>query len=151
MKRWVLAATLACGFLPALAQDDADMFTIATLNVDGLPKKVLVVNVNEDGPGDAGTARIGKYLMQKNYDLVMMQEDFNYHEVLTVLLEDGYHFDTWSGDVGVEGHNIDFLHLQNHRFACRKLAVVIECYHLVDPCACRIIHRLPPMRRGSPP
>lgn len=121
MKRWVLAATLACGFLPALAQDGADMFTIATLNVDGLPKKVLVVNVNEDGPGDAGTARIGKYLMQKNYDLVMMQEDFNYHEVLTVLLEDGYHFDTWSGDVGVEGRNIDFLHLQNHRFDCDGL------------------------------
>ena len=121
MKRWVLAATLACGCLPALAQTDADMFTIATLNVDGLPQKVLVVNVNEDGPGNAGTARIGKYLLRKGYDLVMMQEDFNYHEVLTVLLEDDYRFDTWSGDVGVEGRDIDFLHLQNHRFGCDGL------------------------------
>ena len=85
----MVTAALVCGNLTAFSQQTDEQFSIATLNVDGLPKKILVVNVNADGPGDAGTARIGKYLMQKKYDLVMMQEDFNYHGVLSVLLEIG--------------------------------------------------------------
>lgn len=119
---WMLAAILTfCGNLTIYGQDQDEQFTIATLNVDGLPQKLLVVNLNADGPGSAGTARIGKYLQGKGYDLVMMQEDFNYHDVLIVLLEDDYLFDEWSGDIGVEGRSIDFLHLQNHRFACDGL------------------------------
>ena len=53
--------------------------------------------------------------------MVFMQEDFNYHEELTVPMEDDYQLDSWSGDVGVDGHQIDFLHLQNHRFECDGL------------------------------
>ena len=115
-----MAAALLCGSMTAFAQESAEQFTIATLNVDGLPQKILVVKLNSDGPGDAGTARISKYLMQKNYDLVMMQEDFSYHNVLTVLLEDDYQFDEWSGEISLS-RDIDFLHLQNHRFACDGL------------------------------
>ena len=119
---WMLAAILTfCGNLTIYGQDQHEQFSIATLNVDGLPQKLLVVNLNTDGPGSAGTARIGKYLQGKSYDLVMMQEDFNYHDVLIVLLEDDYLFDEWSGDIGVEDRSIDFLHLQNHRFTCDGL------------------------------
>ena len=119
---WMLAAILTfCGNLTIYGQDQDEQFSIATLNVDGLPQKLLVVNLNTDGPGSAGTARIGKYLQGKSYDLVMMQEDFNYHDVLIVLLEDEYLFDEWSGDIGVEDRSIDFLHLQNHRFTCDGL------------------------------
>ena len=107
-----------CGTVPTVAQEQ---FSLATLNVDGLPKKILVVNVNADGPGDGGTARIGKYLSKQKYDLVLMQEDFNYHDILSVWLEDDYLLDEWSGDVGLDGHDIDFLHLQNHRFTCDGL------------------------------
>lgn len=119
----IIISLLMIIFLPlmTLGQEAAEKFTIATLNVDGLPQKVLVVNLNVDGPGSAGTARIGKYLMKKGYDMVLMQEDFNYHDVLTVMLEDDYKMDEWSGDVGVEGHSIDFLHLQNFRFPCDGL------------------------------
>lgn len=101
----------------------AEEFSVATLNIDGLPKKILVFNVNADGPGDEGTSRIGKYLMQKNYDIVCMQEDFNYHGVLAPWLEDTYKFDTWSGAVGIDlpGKKIDFLHAQNERFECDGL------------------------------
>ena len=120
MKQWAIAAALLCGSMTVSAQESAEQFTIATLNVDGLPQKILVVNLNPDGPGDAGTARIGKYLMQKDYDLVMMQEDFSYHNVLTVFLEDDYQFDEWSGEISLS-RDIDFLHLQNHRFACDGL------------------------------
>jgi hypothetical protein len=55
----------------------AETFSVATLNVDGLPQKLLVFNVNADGPGSVGSVRIGKYLAQKDYDMVFLQEDFN--------------------------------------------------------------------------
>ena len=117
----MVAAALACGNLTVFGQQTDEQFSIATLNVDGLPKKILVVSINADGPGDAGTARIGKYLQKKGYDLVMLQEDFNYHDVLSVWLEDDYKMDEWSGAVGIDVQKIDFLHLQNHRFECDGL------------------------------
>ena len=112
---------MLCGALAALGQETGEQFSVATLNVDGLPQKILVVKVNPDGPGDAGTARIGKYLVKKDYDLVMLQEDFNYHDVLAVWLEDDYKMDEWTGDVDVVGRKIDYIHLQNHRFECDGL------------------------------
>ncbi len=116
-----IVGLVLCGRLTAWGQDSGERFTVATLNVDGLPQKILMVKVNADGPGNAGTARIGKYLMKKGYDMVMLQEDFNYHDVLSVILEDDYKMDEWSGDVEVVGHTIDYLHLQNHRFECDGL------------------------------
>lgn len=117
----IIVGLVLCGRLTAWGQDSGERFTVATLNVDGLPQKILMVKVNTDGPGNAGSARIGKYLMKKGYDLVMLQEDFNYHDVLSVILEDDYKMDEWSGDVEVVGHTIDYLHLQNHRFECDGL------------------------------
>lgn len=123
MKRILLMVVAAMmAIVNVSAQEEAaEQFSVATLNVDGLPQKILVVKLNPDGPGDVGTARIGKYLQKKGYDLLMLQEDFNYHGVLSVWLEDDYKMDEWSGDVGVEGYKIDLLHLQNHRFACDGL------------------------------
>ena len=115
-----MAAVCLTGLMAGHAQE-AETFSIATLNVDGLPQKVLVAKVNPDGPGGGGSVRIGRYLQKRGYDMVFMQEDFNYHEELTVPLEDDYQTDTWSGDVEVDGHKIDFLHLQNHRFECDGL------------------------------
>ena len=118
----ILAVLLTfCGSLTATGQESAEQFSIATLNVDGLPQKILVVKVNPDGPGNGGTARIGKYLLKKGYDLLMLQEDFNYHDVLSVFLEDDYKMDEWTGDVDIVGRTIDYLHLQNHRFECDGL------------------------------
>ena len=119
-RLWMMAAICLAGLMAGHAQE-AETFSIATLNVDGLPQKILVAKVNPDGPGGGGSVRIGRYLQKRGYDLVFMQEDFNYHEELTVPLEDDYQTDTWSGDVGVDGHQIDFLHLQNHRFECDGL------------------------------
>ena len=115
-----MAAIWLTSLMVAHAQE-AETFSIATLNVDGLPQKILVAKVNPDGPGGGGSVRIGRYLQKRGYDMVFMQEDFNYHEELTVPLEDDYQLDSWSGDVGVDGRQIDFLHLQNHRFECDGL------------------------------
>ena len=123
--------------MTSLAQESGEQFTVATLNVDGLPQKLLVVNVNADGPGDAGTARIGKYLVKKGYDLVMMQEDFSYHGILSVWLEDDYKMDEWSGTLYVlDGpRKVDFLHLQNHRYACDGLLTAWKNDLQVTPAA----------------
>ena len=117
-----MAAIWLTSLMAARAQE-AETFSIATLNVDGLPQKILVAKVNPDGPGGGGggSVRIGRYLLKRGYDMVFMQEDFNYHDELTVPLEDDYQTDTWSGDVGVDGRQIDYLHLQNHRFECDGL------------------------------
>ena len=120
-KILLLAAILIISGTQGGHAQEAETFSIATLNVDGLPQKILVAKVNPDGPGGGGSVRIGRYLLKRGYDMVFMQEDFNYHEELTVPLEDDYQTDDWSGDIGVEGRQIDFLHLQNHRFECDGL------------------------------
>ena len=132
MKQWVMAAALLCGSMTVSAQETSEQFTIATLNVDGLPQNVMGLKVNVDGPGDGGTARIGKYLMQNGYDLVMLQEDFNYHNVLFALLEDDYLFDEWSGEISVN-RDVDFMHLQNHRFPCDGLMACWKNDLVVSP------------------
>lgn len=101
----------------------AEKFSVATLNIDGLPQKILVVNSNPDGPGGPGTVRIGNYLVAHDYDMVFMQEDFSYHGELAAVLEATYGLDTWSGTVGIDvpGKKVDFLHLQNLQFDCDGL------------------------------
>ena len=126
MNRTLLFASTLTLVLTAAAQQSREQFSIATLNVDGMPQKILFFNVNADGPGSAGSVRIGQYLSERQYDMVFTQEDFNYHDELTVLLEDDYQIDTWTGNVGVEGHKIDFLHPQNHRFECDGLGAFVK-------------------------
>ena len=128
MKRLIgiLSAMLLLSQVTVSAQEVAVQFKVATLNVDGLPQKVLFIKTNPDGPGADGSARIGKYLSQKSYDIVCLQEDFNYHGVIEPWLEDDYQLDTWSGAVGtdVPGKKIDYMHLQNLRFDCDGLETI---------------------------
>ncbi len=131
-KRHILSAVVALGMAVSGQAQQTEQFSIATLNIDGLPQKILVFNVNAEGPGSPGTVRIGKYLLKKDYDLMFLQEDFNYHEELSIVMEDNYRFDTWSGDVGLEGHKVDFLHLQNHRFECDGLMACWKNGHNVS-------------------
>lgn len=66
-------------------------FSICTLNVDGLPESTKVfglvtVTLNTDGPGSDGTRLISQYLASKAYDLIAVQEDFNYDTELKTSL-----------------------------------------------------------------
>lgn len=125
-KSFNIVLVLLLAAVQGVWAQQTETFSVVTLNVDGLPQKIWFANVNADGPGSAGSVRIGQYLQKKDYDLVFVQEDFNYHEELTILLEEDYRFDTWSGDVGVDGHSIDLLHLQNHRFECDGLGAFLK-------------------------
>ena len=64
--------------------------TVCALNVDGLPNKVAMVDLNPDGPGEQGTKKISQYLASKDYDLIGVSEDFNYHGSLMESLRDTY-------------------------------------------------------------
>lgn len=74
-------------------------FTVAALNVDGLPKEINYVfgkyELNPDGPGAEGTTKISRYLASKSYDLIGCSEDFNYNGSLMESLNDQY----WCGTI----------------------------------------------------
>ena len=50
----LLAPVLVCANLTISAQEAGEQFSIASLNVDGLPQKTLILELNADGPGECG-------------------------------------------------------------------------------------------------
>lgn len=69
-------------------QDITGDFTVAALNVDGMPQKVDVtviginatsINLNDDGPQADGSALIGKYIEDSGIDFLALSESFNYY------------------------------------------------------------------------
>lgn len=60
-------------------------FTVATLNVDGMPQTLSfagrgVYDLNPDGPGSDGSTKIGQYIQNSGYDLIATSENFNYSQ-----------------------------------------------------------------------
>jgi Endonuclease/Exonuclease/phosphatase family. len=84
----------------------AKQFTVATLNVDGLPAKILFFDANPDGPGAEGTKKMSSYLAAKNYDIIGVQENFNFHNELLSSINNIYSFDYWMGPIDMKGINI---------------------------------------------
>lgn len=79
-----------------------EIFSVVTLNVDGLPKTINIMGlykatVNEDGPGAKYTPHISQYLANMNYDFISVQENFNYDSQLYSSLSANYDRDAWSG------------------------------------------------------
>ena len=73
-------------------------FTCATYNVDGLPKKVSLITINGDGPGESGTKNISAKIATQNWDFVGFSEDFEYNDALKSSLG-SYAFGTHRGSV----------------------------------------------------
>lgn len=82
-------------------------FTVAALNVDGLPKEINYIvgkyELNPDGPGSEGTTKISRYLASKSYDLIGCSEDFNYNGSLMESLNDQYWCGTIRKTLSIEG------------------------------------------------
>lgn len=59
-------------------------FTVAALNVDGMPQVIDLtftnLELNKDGPGSEGSTEIGKYIQNSGFDLIATSENFNYSE-----------------------------------------------------------------------
>ena len=96
-----LLATIFCGSFNVWGSDD--VFSVATLNVDGLPSKILFIDSNPDGPGTSGTNAISRYLCDKGYDIIGVQEDFNYDWELHSFLDAEYDCGMWQGDISFSG------------------------------------------------
>ncbi len=106
--RAVLALVLfACGTQAVEAQDNTKSFSVCALNVDGLPNKILGIDINPDGKGADGAAAIGKYLRESGVNVMALSEDFNYHSHLVDALGDGYHIGTYRGGISSDKYKAD--------------------------------------------
>lgn len=107
MKHWLQTAIICGGLLPVYAQNQPEEFTVATLNVDGLPAEV-VFSINPDGPCEKYTPEIADYLLRKDYDIVGFQENFNFYDLLFQRLEVSYHHDNCGGKIAEENFVIPY-------------------------------------------
>lgn len=100
MKKILALITMAWLTANAFAQTPVTQFSVATLNVDGLPPQLsalgLTIKINPEGPQEKYTAVIGQKLMEKNWDVIGLNEDFNFHDVLMQNMS-GYQVMTHSG------------------------------------------------------
>lgn len=105
----------------AIEPAQAKSFTLATLNVDGLPGTIFFVPTNPDGPQAAGSVIISKYLADKKCDILCLQEDFNYRWEIWSHLFACYEHDEWSGGILLGDESVDLAHPQNVKFGCDGL------------------------------
>ena len=129
MKSWIVSLVLVLGSLAAVAGDD--VFTVATLNVDGLPSYIGGIHINPDGPGGE-TWRVGGYLARKGYDIIGVQEDFNYDEELRTPLEETHYCGDWQGKINLGlGKILDVLVLGG-RFETDGLRMFWRKQHVME-------------------
>lgn len=82
---------------------NGETFTLATLNVDGMPKEILFFDVNTEGPVEEYSPVIARYMINKKFDIILTQENFNYNAPLTAPFDSaGYRHDIWGGGIDVE-------------------------------------------------
>ena len=118
----IIAAMAMTASMPAMAQSDNGSFSIMTLNVDGLPGKLLFFNVNDDGPKVLGSGAISLYMAAKDCDIVAMQENFNYRLAIWSCLFLGYEHDEWTGGIDlVDLKDQDYIHPHNFKLKCDGL------------------------------
>lgn len=109
---WLLSAVMLLSAMPltAAAENTNGSFTAATLNVDGLPQKILGISINSDGPGSDGTKAISQAIAERGWDILGVSEDFNYNTELLSALTD-YNNGTHGGSVSGLYNDTDGLNL----------------------------------------
>lgn len=96
MKRLLSVILSLVATASAVAQD-LSTIKVATYNVDGLPAiEFLGIDINTAGPGDTWSPVIGQRLEASGWDVIGMNEDFNYHSYLTEKMT-SYDFQTYGG------------------------------------------------------
>lgn len=69
----------------AIQSGTSGNFTVAALNVDGMPQTVEIAKVydlklNSDGPGADGSTSIGEYIEKSGIDVLALSENFNFFQ-----------------------------------------------------------------------
>ncbi len=85
---------------------DASLFSVCTLNVDGLPDIY-----NDDGPSSKFTPVISRYLADKAFDFIGVQENFNFDPELGRHLIANYDHDNWAGGMTLGNLFNDHVHV----------------------------------------
>lgn len=108
-----LTVVLMSGLLPTTAmaeQVKEGTFTAVSMNVDGLPNKILGITINGDGPGSEGTKKISAKMASYGWDIIGVSEDFNYNTELMSSLTN-YTDGTHRGGVSGLSNDTDGLNL----------------------------------------
>jgi len=87
---------------------DGSLFSVCTLNVDGLPAFDFV---NNDGPDTEFTTVISRYLADKAFDFIGVQENFNFDKELGRCLIANYDHDSWAGGMTLDNLFNDHIHV----------------------------------------
>ncbi|MBR5293151.1 MAG: hypothetical protein IKU31_00105 [Oscillospiraceae bacterium] len=102
---------LGIGSQDASAAQTTGTFTVAAMNVDGLPQKLLgFISLNGDGPGSDGTKAISQKIATTGWDLFAVSENFSYHNELKSALTN-YSHGTHRGGITGLNNNTDGLNL----------------------------------------
>ena len=96
--------TLSILTLSATAQTQNKTFSVAAMNVDGMPRTIKVagvytVKLNPDAKEGAGATAIGQKLASKGYDYIAVSEDFNYNDQIMEQIGDAYSSGTHRGKI----------------------------------------------------
>lgn len=105
------------------AQDAA--LKVATYNIDGLPQQLIGISINIDGPGSKGTQQIAEKLAASGWDVIGMNEDFNYHDQLSTMTST-YNFQTHSGRVTASLAAIAGILAKTYRFGADGLELATK-------------------------
>ena len=98
---------ISCIFLFLLCGAHAqNTFNVAAMNVDGLPKEILGINLNPDGHGAEGSSAISQKLATMGYDIIALSEDFNYNTELMQYMTD-YDYGTYRGGISMNNYRAD--------------------------------------------
>lgn len=111
----LLSICLSCSFISgtvsaAEEEEKTGKFTAVSMNVDGLPNKILGISINGDGPGASGTTAISAKMLEYGWDIIGVSEDFNYNtELMSSLTQ--YSSGTHRGGVSRLKNDTDGLNL----------------------------------------
>ena len=131
IQLWVITTIMILwlGIVSKAATVDGE-FSVATLNVDGLPTSIWIIPSNPDGPGEGGTEVVSQYLAKKGYDIIGVQEDFNYDSELRSSLEADYDCGLWQG--GIDMGDVNWLTIWNTQFETDGLRLFWRKEHQLE-------------------
>lgn len=118
MAKRILLSSIAClafsitisakGTQPEAGRYISKTFKVCPFNVDGLPKKFGLINVNPDGKGAEGAKAIGQYINQSDIDFWGLSEDFNYHnDLANEITENKYQIGTYRGGINLTQYKLN--------------------------------------------
>lgn len=129
MRYFVVLAAMLFATINVLAQSGNREIKVATMNVDGLPPSLsalgISIDINPEGPQEKYTKVIAEKLMEKSWDIVGLNEDFNYHDVLTSNLS-GYQVMTHGGKFESSTFAALGILLRTHRFKTDGLGLLVK-------------------------